>query len=97
MEACHATTDSGGTGTLNVSMTDAPACGFDNVWVTVAKVRAHQSDSASIRVATTRFGLVRGSFAEPACWPVPLLRDGPPHPASLREIRQIKTMRNKRL
>ena len=35
------------TGTLGVSLTDAPACGFDAVNVTVVKVRAHQSSSAS--------------------------------------------------
>ncbi|WLI89771.1 DUF4382 domain-containing protein [Massilia sp. R2A-15] len=34
-------------GTLGVSMTDAPACGFDAVNVTVNKVRVHQSSSAS--------------------------------------------------
>lgn len=34
-------------GTLRVSMTDAPACGFDAVYVTVSKVRIHQSASAS--------------------------------------------------
>lgn len=33
-------------GTLAVSMTDAPACGFDAVNVTVQKVRVHQSSSA---------------------------------------------------
>lgn len=33
-------------GTLRVSMTDAPACGFDAVYVTVSKVRIHQSASA---------------------------------------------------
>jgi hypothetical protein len=32
-------------GTVSVSMTDAPACGFDEVNVTVRKVRIHQSDS----------------------------------------------------
>jgi len=37
----------GGTGTLGVSLTDAPACGFDAVNVTVTKVRANQSSSAS--------------------------------------------------
>src|SRR3990172_7656429 len=36
-----------GQGTLGVSMTDAPACGFDAVNVTVIKVRTHQSSSAS--------------------------------------------------
>lgn len=34
-------------GTLGVSLTDAPACGFDEVNVTVVKVRVHQSSSAS--------------------------------------------------
>lgn len=34
-------------GTLGVSLTDAPACGFDAVNVTVTKVRVHQSSSAS--------------------------------------------------
>ena len=33
-------------GTLGVSMTDAPACGYDEVNVTVSKVRVHQSSSA---------------------------------------------------
>ena len=33
-------------GTLAVSMTDAPACGFDAVNVTVNKVRVHQSSAA---------------------------------------------------
>ncbi|MBI4289932.1 MAG: DUF4382 domain-containing protein [Betaproteobacteria bacterium] len=34
-------------GTLGVSLTDAPACGFDAVNVTVVKVRVHQSSSAA--------------------------------------------------
>lgn len=34
-------------GTLGVSLTDAPACGFDAVNVTVIKVRVNQSSSAS--------------------------------------------------
>ena len=41
--------DGGGStqpGTLGVSMTDAPACGFDAVNVTVDRVRVHQSSSA---------------------------------------------------
>jgi hypothetical protein len=37
----------GATGIVSVSLTDAPACGFDAVNVTVSKVRIHQSDSAS--------------------------------------------------
>lgn len=36
-----------GTGTLGVSLTDAPACGFDAVNVTISKVRVHQSNSAA--------------------------------------------------
>lgn len=34
-------------GTLKVSLTDAPACGFDNVYVTVSKVRVHKSADAA--------------------------------------------------
>lgn len=36
-----------GQGTLHVALTDAPACGFDAVNVTVDKVRVHQSASAN--------------------------------------------------
>ena len=35
------------TGTLGVSLTDVPTCGFDAVNVTVVKVRVHKSSSAS--------------------------------------------------
>ena len=38
-------------GTLGVSLTDAPACGYDEVNVTVSKVRVHQSDNASQNAA----------------------------------------------
>ena len=43
----------GGTqpGVLGISLTDAPACGYDEVNVTVSKVRVHQSDSASDNAA----------------------------------------------
>jgi Domain of unknown function (DUF4382) len=34
-------------GTLGVSLTDSPACGFDEVNVTVRKVRVHQSSTSS--------------------------------------------------
>jgi len=34
-------------GTMKVSMTDAPSCGYDHVFVTVNKVRVHQSADAS--------------------------------------------------
>jgi len=36
-----------GMGTLTISLTDMPACGFDEVNVTVRKVRVHRSSSAS--------------------------------------------------
>jgi hypothetical protein len=35
------------TGTLQVALTDAPACGFDEVTVTVERVRVHQSEGAN--------------------------------------------------
>ena len=35
------------TGTLRLALTDAPACGYDAVNVTIQKVRVHQSDSAN--------------------------------------------------
>jgi hypothetical protein len=35
------------TGTLRLALTDAPACGYDAVNVTIQKVRVHQSSSAS--------------------------------------------------
>lgn len=38
-------------GTLGVSLTDAPACGYDEVNVTVSKVRVHQSSSADDNTA----------------------------------------------
>jgi len=33
-------------GTLKLAMTDAPACGYDHVYVTVTKIRVHQSADA---------------------------------------------------
>lgn len=52
---CGSSNGGGGTtaqpGTASVSMTDAPACGFDAVNVTVSKVRVHQSDNASENAA----------------------------------------------
>jgi hypothetical protein len=38
---------SSGNGNLRVALTDAPSCGYDHVFVTVEKVRVHQSASAS--------------------------------------------------
>lgn len=45
---------SGGTaasGTLGISLTDAPACGFDKIYVTINKVRVHQSSIATSNMA----------------------------------------------
>lgn len=36
----------GGMGTLRLALTDAPACGFENAFVTVEKVRVHKSATA---------------------------------------------------
>lgn len=39
--------NSGGMGSLSVSLTDMPTCGFDHVSVTVTKIRVHQSATAN--------------------------------------------------
>lgn len=44
--ACGSGSD-GTSGLLNVSLTDTPACGFNKVYVTVNKVRVHQSSTAT--------------------------------------------------
>lgn len=44
--ACGGGGSNPSTGTLRLSLTDAPACGYDSVFVTVEKVRVHQSGSA---------------------------------------------------
>lgn len=44
--ACGGSSDGTSTGTLHLAMTDAPACGYDHVYVTVNKIRVHQSAAA---------------------------------------------------
>lgn len=44
--ACGGGGSDSGTGTMRLALTDEPACGYDNVWVTVEKVRVHKSGSA---------------------------------------------------
>lgn len=46
LSACGGGSDSGGSGTLRLALTDAPACGYDQVNVTVERVRVHQNASA---------------------------------------------------
>jgi hypothetical protein len=48
LAACGGGSDNSaqGQGTLGVAMTDAPACGYDHVNVTVNKIRVHQSATA---------------------------------------------------
>jgi len=40
------TTATASTGTLKLSITDAPACGYDHVFITVKEIRVHQSVDA---------------------------------------------------
>lgn len=49
LSACGGSGSSTATGTLNVALTDNPACGFNHVWVTVKEVRVHTSASAGDR------------------------------------------------
>jgi hypothetical protein len=44
--ACGGGSTESQTGTLRLSLTDAPPCGYDHVWVTVEKARVHRSNSA---------------------------------------------------
>src|SRR5215207_2334268 len=47
LAACGGGGDTGGgTGTLRMALTDAPACGYDAVNVTIERVRVHKSSSA---------------------------------------------------
>jgi hypothetical protein len=44
--ACGGGSGTSSDGTLKLAMTDAPACGYDHVYVTVNKIRVHQSATA---------------------------------------------------
>lgn len=46
LAACGGGGSSPDTGTMRLSLTDAPACGYDSVFVTVERVRVHQSATA---------------------------------------------------
>lgn len=47
LAGCGGGASGDGSGTLRLAMTDAPACGYDHVYVTVTRIRVHQSASAT--------------------------------------------------
>lgn len=49
--ACGGGSGASSTGTLKLAMTDAPACGYSHVYVTVNKIRVHQSATADAAAA----------------------------------------------
>lgn len=75
--------DASGQGTLRLSMTDAPACGFDAVNVTVERVRVHNSASAGVNAVgwselvldpprrLNLLDLTNGVMQELGQWPLP--------------------------
>ena len=46
LAACGGGGSDGSTGTLKLALTDAPACGYDHVYVTVDSVKVHQNANA---------------------------------------------------
>jgi hypothetical protein len=51
-------------GTLRLAMTDAPACGYDAIHVTVTKVRVHQSATAAVSEAGWQGVIVKGTVLD---------------------------------
>ena len=51
LAACGGGSVASSNGTLQLAMTDAPACGYEHVYVTVNKIRVHQSASADSTAA----------------------------------------------
>lgn len=46
LAACGGGGSDSSSGTLRLALTDAPACGYDHVYVTVDSVKVHQNASA---------------------------------------------------
>src|SRR5574343_876077 len=81
--ACGGGGGSASTGTLQLAMTDSPGCGYDHVYVTVNKIRVHQSATASdsdggwqeVTVSTPQkidlLGLTNGVLQELGRLPMP--------------------------
>jgi hypothetical protein len=80
---CGSGDGSSGSGTLRVALTDAPACGFEHVYITVERVRVHRSDAAGpgddgwqdIQLNPTRridlLALTNGALEELGSTPLP--------------------------
>lgn len=83
LAACGSGDEAPANGTLRLAMTDAPACGYDHVFVTVNKIRVHQSASADgtevmgwheLNVPAQRIDLLsltNGVLQELGSWPLP--------------------------
>ena len=56
-------TGTGDSGTMRMALTDAPACGFDAVNVTIERVRVHQSAGAAEGIVTSGLSRLAGRVA----------------------------------